>query len=500
MTTHHEVERTYAPGSDAALPDLRALPQVASIGKPAVVDLAAVYFDTLDLALLRAGVSLRRRTGGEDQGWHLKLPAGTGRDELRLPLESADQDPPTELVERTRGWTRGAPVVAVATVETRRTEQALLATDGRVLAVLADDQVTGTDLESGRSVAWQEWELELVDEGESLLSAADGLMAGSGIPVSDVPRKILHVLGERLGQRSPLPEVGPDLPAGRVLQRRLAEQVTELLRRDSQVRAGSAEGVHQARVACRRLRGALATYRPLVDRAVTDPVRAELQWLGRELADARDAKVVGERLAALLDREPPELVDGAARARLARTYDERGRVAWAHAHEVVDSGRYFALLATLERLVDDPPWTDLADGPADEVLRKRVRRDWKRLRRSFSEAADAPDRDPALHRARKDAKRFRYAAEALEPVYGKDARRLVKAAKRLTSHLGDRQDTVVSRQQLVEIAAEAEAAAEGSFTWGRLHAREQARAERLDRHLDDVWSKVSRKKLRAWLR
>ena len=499
MKTHREVERTYAAAPGASLPDLSALPGIAAIGDPADLDLAAVYFDTPDLALLRARVSLRRRTGGDDEGWHLKLPAGTGRDELHLPLEAAGQAPPPELLERARGWTRGAPVVAVATVATVRTERALRAPDGRVLALLADDQVIGADLESGRSVAWREWELELVDGDESLLRAADGLMAGGGIPVSDVPRKILHVLGERLGEPRLLPQVGPELPAGNLLQRRLAEQVAELLRRDGQVRAGSAEGVHQARVASRRLRCALATYRPLVDRAVTDPVRAELQWLGRALADARDAKVVRERLAALLDEEPPDLVDSSARARLASTYDERGRIAGAHAREVLDSERYFALLDTLERLVDDPPWTDLAARPADDVLRGRVRRDWKRLRRSIAEAADAPDRDRALHQARKDAKRFRYAAEVLQPVWGKDARRLARSAKRLTSHLGARQDTVVSREHLEEIAGAAEAAAEGAFTWGRLHAREQGRAERLDRDLDDLWSDMSRKKLRAWL-
>ena len=69
-------------------------------------------------------------------------------------------------------------------------------------------------------------------------------------------------------------------PAARAVQRRLAKQVAELLRRDSEIRRGEDEGVHRARVACRRLRSALATFRPLVDRDVTDPLRDEIKWLG----------------------------------------------------------------------------------------------------------------------------------------------------------------------------------------------------------------------------
>jgi CHAD domain-containing protein len=318
--------------------------------------------------------------------------------------------------------------------------------------------------------------------------------------VSDVPRKILHVLGARLGSPRSLPAVGRHKPAGNLLRRRLAEQVEELQRRDSQVRAGSAEGIHQARVACRRMRSALATYRPLVDRAVTDPLRDELQWLGRALADARDAKVVRARLGALVDSESEGLVGRDVRPRLADTYEGRARAAGAEVAEVLDSDRYFALLDALDLLVAEPPFTSRAGKPADEVLRPRVRKDWKRLRRSLAMAEEAEDRDLAMHRARKDAKRFRYAVEALAPVWHKDARRLAKAAKKLTSHLGERQDTVVTRQHLIDIARSAEAAGEGGFTWGRLHAREEALALRLDEDLSGLWGKVSRKKLRAWMR
>ena len=86
----------------------------------------------------------------------------------------------------------------------------------------------------------------------------------------------------------------------------------------------SHEGLHKARIACRRLRAALATYRPLLDREVTDPLRTEVEWLGRSLAEARDATVVRDRLRALIDAERPDVVVGPVRARLDTSMRERG--------------------------------------------------------------------------------------------------------------------------------------------------------------------------------
>src|SRR4051794_25663615 len=106
MEQHAEVERTYDPGEVPHPPDLSGLAGVTALGEPATTTLDATYFDTGDLALVRAGVSLRRRTGGDDEGWHLKLPVPGGREELRLPLGHDGGTPPRELVEAVHGWTR----------------------------------------------------------------------------------------------------------------------------------------------------------------------------------------------------------------------------------------------------------------------------------------------------------------------------------------------------------------------------------------------------------
>ena len=80
-----------------------------------------MYFDTADLRLARAGITLRRRKGGSDAGWHLKLPvAADSRDELRVPLGRARRTPPAELTALTRVYTRGATLLPVVRLRTRR--------------------------------------------------------------------------------------------------------------------------------------------------------------------------------------------------------------------------------------------------------------------------------------------------------------------------------------------------------------------------------------------
>jgi CHAD domain-containing protein len=109
------------------------------------------------------------------------------------------------------------------------------------------------------------------------------------------------------------------------------------------------------------------------------------------------------------------------------------------------------------------------------------------------EALDrAEDRDRAFHQVRKSVKRLRCTAESLEPVWGRDAKRLRRAARRITVLLGERQDTVMSRTDLVELSAGAVAAGESGFTYARLHAREQSRADQLDLAFEDAWRDLRR--------
>src|SRR5205807_4450312 len=126
MTTQtRELEQKYEAEPSVTLPSLEDLPQVAAVSGPAVETLTAEYYDTDDLRLLRAGITLRRREGGDDEGWHLKLPdehqetASTSRRELRVPLGRPGDPVPDELAKLVRVHTRGVPLRPVARIETR---------------------------------------------------------------------------------------------------------------------------------------------------------------------------------------------------------------------------------------------------------------------------------------------------------------------------------------------------------------------------------------------
>lgn len=126
MATVREIDRKYdlAEAGPAALDAVAAMTGVAGVAAAAPRQeqiLDAVYYDTKDLRLLRAGVTLRRRTGGQDAGWHLKLPAGPGtRDEIRLPVAAPSAKVPKELAGLVRARARGAALAPVVRMRDRK--------------------------------------------------------------------------------------------------------------------------------------------------------------------------------------------------------------------------------------------------------------------------------------------------------------------------------------------------------------------------------------------
>jgi len=503
-----EIESKFEPADGAMMPELDSLKGIASVAGPSTHELEATYFDTSGLALIAAGLTLRLRTGGDDAGWHLKVPSVEGgRDELREPLGEATDVVPEPLRAAVQLYARGQDLGAVAHLGTQRTTYQLCDSEGRTLAQVCDDQVTARTLapaDTGLMSAWREWEVELVDGDKSLLKVAGKLLQTSGARPASSRSKLARVLGDRIpespaGGEEPLRRRSP---AADVLGTRLREQVADLSYRDPLVRRDVADAVHKMRVAIRRLRSTLATFRPLLDRQQTEPLRGELKWIAGVLGEARDAEVMHQRLAALIADEPVELVMGPVSRRVDRDLGDAYRLAHERSIEAMQSPRYYSLMDSLEALVTYPPWTPLAEQPAARVLPARVAKDYRRLRRrvrAAHDASDQPTREERMHEVRKAAKRARYAADALAPVYGRDARRFAKATKRLQTVLGDHHDAVVTQPVLRQLAVRAHRDGDNAFSYGRLHARQQARATALQAEYHKAWSRVSRKKLRGWL-
>jgi CHAD domain-containing protein len=582
-TEHTEIERKFDVEETFALPDLAGVPGVASVGAPVVHELAATYYDTADLRLARARITLRRRTGGPDDGWHLKLPAAAGaRRELHSPLGRALKAPPRAVLQPVLGVVRRAPAGQVAILATRRTVVPLLAEDGRVLAEVADDQVTGTALPAAAGEAavvttWREVEVELVDGDEELLGAVGAELVVSGARPSASAAKLTRVLADRLAGPPPAPvadeaddedDAGDDdgdeaapvleepLPtgkkarakevarraeaakkaakqakkakkaaakeaaeaarlaavpkAGEVVVAALGGQLEALQRADLMVRTGVPDGVHQVRVAARRIRSVLAAYRPVLDRTRTDAVRDELQWLGQELSGTRDAEVSLEHLRELVAAQPPEFVLGPVAARLQQAEIQGETQGTDHAVATLSLSRYLNLLDTLHALVATPPLAERAGEPAADVLADVLRHTVKRLRKLVDTAEDAefaedgPDGgaphgaaespyELALHEVRKAGKRVRYTAEVAAPVLDAGGKRngavmgVVDAMKQLQDVLGDRQDTVVTRELCRTQGLAAFAAGENAWTYGRLHALEEMRAVQAERDFWALW-------------
>src|SRR4051812_22163100 len=323
MTSGHlEVETKYDVDEAFVVPDVAGLTGVASVDVPVEHHLEAVYFDTADLRLLRARVTLRRRTGGPDAGWHLKLPAGTARRELHVPLGRAVKKAPTALLEPVAGVVRGEVPRPVATLHTRRVVTALRGPGGELLAEIADDTVTASVPPAGpgspiQVQAWREVEVELGVGDDALAAAVGERLTDAGARPSPSASKVGRVLGERLAEvAGPVPQDREPTDAGEFVLGALARQIAALQAADVLLRTDQPDAVHQIRVAARRLRSTLSAFRGVLDRAATGPIRDELSWMGGQLAEARDAEVALEHLRAVVRAQPDELVLGPVGARL----------------------------------------------------------------------------------------------------------------------------------------------------------------------------------------
>ncbi|EIV92943.1 CYTH and CHAD domain-containing protein [Frankia sp. QA3] len=508
MAVTREIERKFAVDETFTLPAFDKVRGVASVADPDERHLDAVYYDTDDLRLARNRLTLRRREGGADEGWHLKIPTADGaRDEIGRPLGEPSQIPP-ELLDLVAVRLRGAQLRPVASITTVRRTRRLRDAAGHDLVEVADDRVNARTMGERTIVSrWREVELEALDpSGVNVLPAASKALHRAGARPAPSPSKLQRALAVDLG--GPDVEPGPARlaasdSAAQVVHAYLAEHTAALLDRDPAVRVDEPEAVHDMRVAARRLRSTIQTFRPLFDAERAAVIEAGLREIGDVLGRPRDAEVQLARFSGELAGQPVELVLGPVAARVQETLlgeRLRGREA---ALAYLRGERYLGFVETLLAFVADVGQTERARRPAGTVLAKLVAKADRKLARRVEGARRAPagsDRDVAYHGARKAAKRLRYASELMVPVHGDDAATLAKAAKRIQNELGEHQDCVVAQTRLREFAVAANLAGESSFTYGLLAGDERARAAATRAAFDATWARASRPRHRRWLR
>lgn len=472
-----EIEKKYDVGEAAEVPPLTGVPGVARVGEPRTATLDAVYFDTGRHTLASRRMTLRRRTGDADAGWHLKLPAeavpgASGaaagaapqqRRELHEPLGQPDVVP-DRLLAHLLAYLRGDDVIPVVRLETQRTTYPLYAEDGMHLADLADDRVTaellGVTGGPSEKQQWREWELELVHGSPGLFPGAETLLSGAGAVPAKYPSKLAKALAAG-GQETPPAETRAGVPgkkasAAAVVTAYLGAQVGEILANDPRVRLEEPEAVHNMRSAARRARSALAAYKRLYAAVALRRLRDELKWLGQVLGKPRDAEVMLDRLRDHIDELEPGPAATAVKAQLEKDLGDTLDTAYRKLQGTLLSERYYRLLDDLEAFRDNPPARPKASDSGRRVGGKLVDKAAKRLRRAHMAAKNARRGDPhetALHQVRKDAKRLRHVAESVEPVHGKSAVKVAKAARKQQQVLGDFHDSVIARDLLAEFGA-----------------------------------------------
>jgi len=459
------------------------------------------FADTADLRLLRWGVTLAHEGGG---AWCMRQ-AGF----VHTVAGIATAVPP-RACDLAFGVARGEPVAVRARVRVTRRGVDVVAESGTALAAVRVDEVEVVTADSP-------------DRGEGL--DRDGAATGAGATFAIVRlvwgpaagRKLVDRLRRRIERRGCKPvadtwvaaramraedtepevapsQAGPGSTVGTVVTAALGRAAVRLVHNDPLARVGEdPEGVHQMRVATRRMRSDLNTFRSVLDTAVTEPIRAELAWLAAILGGVRDADVLGRRLTRSVTRLTG--TDRLAGERLLARLVEDRAAARMRLMDAMASGRYAALLDSVVDIARDPPLRGRAGKQASKVAAALVPD--RALRRSIKRLGPEPG-GRALHKIRIRAKRCRYAAEALVPVFGREAGTYAAVMSRCQDVLGAHTDAVVAQDWLRRAAAHG--SRQEAFVAGFLAAEERARSEVQARSWPAVRDELLAKDLRRWLR
>lgn len=481
-----EIERKYDVGPAQVIPDLTGLDGLSGVDGGTVV-LEAVYFDLEDRALLRHGITLRRRCGGKDEGWHAKFPEAQHRLEVQVPLSATDDPPPSEVIDLVRAHVRDRTLKPVARLTTTRTITNLIDSKGKVLVEISDDVVDAEDRTTGVERSWREWEVEAVGlerlsakKQTKLLDAVEKLLLKAGATPASGEPKLARAMGGA-------PEVaapdGKRESVRQVLTASFREAAAELKTWDLRVRRGQEGALHQFRVRTRTLQSMLRTYGPLLEKGQAADLEGRLQLLGRNLGAARDAEVMKDLLRKGIARQPQGTIARHAIRRLEVTAAADYEKAIARVLRELASAEYYRTLDALDVFVSRLPLAEgkRNGGKASSRLPEAVDEQQARVVKSARRANRETDPDAQvelLHDVRKRSKRLRYAIRAVDGAsgfsFGSAIGRSMSASGRIQFTLGVHRDSVLFQRYVLRVARAAHRARENSFSYGVLFEAENA--------------------------
>ena len=468
MQVTMEQEDKFEVDPDWVMPQLEELVPDGGRLSQEVRILDSTYFDTPRAGLRLFGITLRRRIGGTETGWQLKVPSGTAREELQS--EWPTKALPLPMEQGVQGLLAGESLDAVARIMTTRTAYQLLNADNQLVLEIADDQVESGPPEDDSALrSWREIEAELGPAGKKKdLKRARKLLQAAGAAPSTSRTKLDRTLGTLPDGQVPAVEADT---VGELVAAYLTAQCDVLASNDVGMRTGQL-AVHKTRVAARRLRSTLRVFGDLFAAAPAEELNDELSWYADLLGEVRDRDILSSRLTKLIAELPPEQVRGPVEAQITKTLAVERQQAVDELQEAMRSTRYQKLIQLLRGWKTAPPFTDAAREDAKVAVKyakKAKKKAYKRLRKADEDIE-------LLHRARKAMKRARYAAELAKPA-DKKMKRVARDAEELQTLLGEHQDAKVVANFLSRFtSAQDGEVAESTFTCGVLTTNELNRA------------------------
>lgn len=460
-------------GPEDALARVRRSPLFLRLShkrKPQTHELRAVYFDTDALALRDAGFVLRVRNEGGAFVQTLKSANGADvatRMELKGEVDGFAPDiaaiPDGRIRRQVKKALDGRQLMPVFSVEMRRTTMLLVPRRGCEIEAAFDVGVVRTvGVGATASAPISEFELEL------LKGSPNDLVACAKALTENVPLTLSLQSKAARGyaltadsaevpvsaQRIVLPkDATADVAFGHVVAHCLAHLLGNW---SAVVVARDPEGIHQMRVALRRLRSALSLFGGAF-RSALHRVEEDVRWLAAVMGEARDLDVFQEEV---LRPVAEALGDDDWMRDLQTVVRSRRRIAWSHVFEALEAERFRRLVLELAAVTYSRPWLDAAKGDAGDALLPASTFAAGRLERRYSRAfklgrriddLDAEER----HELRIRLKKLRYACDFFQSLFGKrEVKRFLRRLSALQDVLGEMNDAAVARALVREILAE----------------------------------------------
>ncbi|KQO54414.1 MULTISPECIES: CYTH and CHAD domain-containing protein [unclassified Methylobacterium] len=464
MVTPREIELKLDCGA-AELLELARHPLLAVEGPTDPEFLSATYYDTAERALHRQGITLRVRRHGERHVQTVKAASSAAGLFDRSEWEWAVDGPTPDLsliddtpVPDVLGSASAPDLNAVVTTVIERSTRAVAHGTSRISATLDQGRVETPD---GDAPIW-ELELELIDgDPADLFSLAQTLAETVPLRLGVLSKseRGFRILSGTLRRPSKAGSVklSPDGSAAEAFRAIAIACLTHLrLNEDVFLKTRDPEGLHQIRVALRRLRSAFTLFKPILasDPAATH-LRQEIKRVTEPFGHARNLDVfLSETLAGEMTRRPDEAGLDDLRIRLEA---ERDR-AYGTVFAILESQAWRSLILDLSAWIETGPWRgdgkrepvsarDHAEATLDKA-RRRIRKRGRHLHRIDAEAR---------HEVRIEAKKLRYGAEFFASLYAEKSaqkrhKAFVSALSDLQDHLGALNDLATAHSVLASLA------------------------------------------------